>query len=680
MRELRPDLDPQFAELISRSLAKEPDRRPSAEEIARALLPSAPLRVHWPPPGLDRLHGLGWRLLLALGTTAALTIIFFGSLVFAPASPAGTVTTGTLWFAGLGASALATAAAAIAAIALAGRLALLLRWGRASRYPWPVLLDVAIDPRRDTAMLLNARGPFALISEKLRGWLLRFRRIRAAALALMVTAASVGPVGWTLGWFPRSPTGGGRLVADSEIKLLLLPPLVAVLAAVLLALPETIIRRRAHTGGELLRWRRRPLIREEQVRGWLEPTGREPALEGDPRYQWTVALLPAAFAVGIGTALLATLAATLWTTLTAARWTRAAQTAATAFVADASAWRPVTSAARRITLSSRLPGRRRALTQQARDRWYAADTALSARLRSDSATAEWLAAPRASWRLALAAGPPGSVRTALRNDSVQRWLAAWRRVARMRPAPPQWAAGEGTESGPPHFTAGGTTALARLNEAAGLLAFAEGDQPTALTRARENLAVGGLLLADPANGHLAGAVLREARAALFDIGILTGNSRLLVEAEELAAVIPSAGDRAAQHWLGAAFLMADPVDPAGLSMVADSGLPHHMRWTLLRAVADAYCDNAREVLFGVDPRRRDLLNAAGAAAADVPSTEQWVSFIERRLNEWIETPRGKTVSSRVRRRGAARLVGWLGMRGLGNRVAFCGVARASPAP
>ena len=679
VRELRPDLDPQFAELINRSLAKRPDRRPSAEEIARALLPSARLLVQWPPPGLDRLHGLGWRLLLTLGTTAALAIIFFGSLVFAPTSRAGTVTTGTLWFAALGASALATALAAIVAVALAGRLALLLRWGRASRYPWPVLLDVAIDPRRDTALLLNARGPFALVGEKVLGWLLRLRRIRAAALALTVAAASIGPVGWTLGWFAQSSTVEGRLLADSEIKLLLLPPLLAALLAVLVALPEMIVRRRAHAGGALVPWRRRrPLIREEQVRGWLEPTGRQPAPEGDPRRQWTVALLPAVFAVVIGIALLAALAATLWTTLTAARWTRAAQTAATAFVVEASAWRPVSSAARRIAISARLPGRRRTLTQQARDDWHAADHALGARMRNDSATAQWLVTPRASWRVAIAAGPPASVRAALRNDSVRRWLATWRSVARTRPAPLSWAAEDSAESGPQYFTTEGTAALARLNEAAGMVAFAEGNRPTAVTRARENLAVGGVLLADPANGHLAGDVLREARAVLFDIGILTGNSDLLVESEELAAVLPPS-DLAAQHWLGAAFLMADPLDSAALSMVADSGLPHHMRWSLLRAIADGYCGNAREVLLGVDPRRRDLLTAAGAAAADVPSTEQWVRLIERRLDEWIEAPRGKIVSSRVRRRGAARLVAWLGMRGLGNRVAFCGVAHASPA-
>ena len=49
IRSLRPDLDPAFADLITRCLAKDPSDRPSADQIARTLGVARQSLVEWPP-------------------------------------------------------------------------------------------------------------------------------------------------------------------------------------------------------------------------------------------------------------------------------------------------------------------------------------------------------------------------------------------------------------------------------------------------------------------------------------------------------------------------------------------------------------------------------------------------------------------------------------------------------
>jgi serine/threonine protein kinase len=74
VEELRHDLDPEFSALIDQCLKKLPVERPSAEAIARALMPGAAVQVEWPPPGLERLTGRGWRALLRCGIAEGLSL------------------------------------------------------------------------------------------------------------------------------------------------------------------------------------------------------------------------------------------------------------------------------------------------------------------------------------------------------------------------------------------------------------------------------------------------------------------------------------------------------------------------------------------------------------------------------------------------------------------------------
>lgn len=124
--------------------------------------------------------------------------------------------------------------------------------------------------------------------------------------------------------------------------------------------------------------------------------------------------------------------------------------------------------------------------------------------------------------------------------------------------------------------------------------------------------------------------------------------------------------------------MAAPREPVGLTLIGDRTLPPYVRWSVLAAVVDGFCGSAREVLFGVDPGRRETLALAGERAADIPSTEAWAQLIGRRLDEWIETSGGRAVSRRVQRRGFLRVAGWFGFRGFSNRVTFCASAGGLP--
>ncbi len=80
----RPELDPQFADLIDRCLAKHPAARPTAEELTRALLPSLRSVIEWPPPGLEALRGFGERWGRAAALVALTAAAFFLALMMQP--------------------------------------------------------------------------------------------------------------------------------------------------------------------------------------------------------------------------------------------------------------------------------------------------------------------------------------------------------------------------------------------------------------------------------------------------------------------------------------------------------------------------------------------------------------------------------------------------------------------
>jgi hypothetical protein len=256
----RHDLDAEFAALIDRCLAKLPAERPSAEAVARALITEGTGRIEWPPPGLERLTGRGWRALNRAVTTEIFAIVVLAGSRWLTVleSPELIALTGAgliVWFTFL---MLSTGAAS--ADAMTG----LLRGLRAG-YPKDVLIDAALDKRRDAGDLVNGLGVFALVPEGGRRTMIRARRTGAAALLI-----GAGVTGLLLGLW-----GGGWFVAgDVGLTLATAPLLVGWSMRWGMTLEERRVRIRAtrETGGSW--FASTPPIRGELVRGWLDGAGR----------------------------------------------------------------------------------------------------------------------------------------------------------------------------------------------------------------------------------------------------------------------------------------------------------------------------------------------------------------------------------------------------------------------
>ncbi|MEO6068595.1 MAG: serine/threonine-protein kinase [Gemmatimonadota bacterium] len=258
--ELRHDLDPEFAALIDRCLSKLPADRPSAEAIARALMPDQGTQIEWPPPGLDRLTGRGWRALLRAGAAEVLALL---SLALAPSLR--TLEPHQVSVISAAAAVVAFAflmlmAGATASDAMTGMLR-----GLKAGYPRDVLLDAALDKRRDAGDLVNGVGVFALVQEAQRRAMLRARR--AGAATLLAGIAGTGLLSGAL--------GAGLLGNDQTgIAIAALPLTLGLLVRTLITGAERRVRIRAtREAGEPV-FSRTPPIRAELVKGWLEDAGR----------------------------------------------------------------------------------------------------------------------------------------------------------------------------------------------------------------------------------------------------------------------------------------------------------------------------------------------------------------------------------------------------------------------
>ena len=300
VEELRHDLDPEFSALIDQCLKKTPAERPSAEAVARALMPGAATQVEWPPPGLERLTGRGWRALLRCAVAEAVAL---GALGVAPylrkvESPEA---------AALAAAGLVVAfvflmltAGAAAADAMTG----LVRGLRAG-YPRDVLLDAALDKRRDAGDLVNGLGAFALVPESRRREMIVRRRQGAAILMAGISGTGLCLGVWGAALIPRNWQG---LVVAA------LPLLFAYLMRWIVTFPERRVRIRASREAGARWFSATPPIRGELVSGWLEDAGRQAprAATAGERWQLEALTLPWLLLLGPLAALVTTLFAGWW--------------------------------------------------------------------------------------------------------------------------------------------------------------------------------------------------------------------------------------------------------------------------------------------------------------------------------------------------------------------------------
>lgn len=267
--EVRSDVSEELATLIGRCLDKDPERRPSAQEIVHYLNPGDKQVVEWPPPGLSRVRGVGARLVAAVTGTAVAAAVFFGMLAIwpeiailrRPGSEPYLIRSFVL-----GAS-LAIIFGLATIFVFYGLVALQRwRWAAASGYPGWVVGDVLCDSRRDAGSLINGTGDFSFVPGPERRMLLGLRRVRLILQVLTAVLALVGVIRWLTVWL----MAGGTNAAQDVATFWALPLLVLFIVFFALGVPEFRMRRRerikvsGRPSGETM-----PPLKSELVKMWM---------------------------------------------------------------------------------------------------------------------------------------------------------------------------------------------------------------------------------------------------------------------------------------------------------------------------------------------------------------------------------------------------------------------------
>jgi tRNA A-37 threonylcarbamoyl transferase component Bud32 len=273
--ERRPDASEALVSLVARCLAKDPARRPSAEEIVNHLTAEGKHAIEWPPPGLARLRRAGARLAWAMSAMTLTTLAFFGSLALHDAiavrTHASFITAWSFVLAACVVLLLLFAALTIVRLRLVYRLA---RAARASGYPWLIVLQVAIDGWPDTGDLMNGMGMFAFVEAETRTRLLAWRRTVAASAAAAFVLAAASALAWA-GEGVRWMRGELEPAIAPGVALVVVAPVLLVLGiGCVCLLPEFRLRQREGRGRD--RRRTSGAVNAELVRVWLSSVGEAP--------------------------------------------------------------------------------------------------------------------------------------------------------------------------------------------------------------------------------------------------------------------------------------------------------------------------------------------------------------------------------------------------------------------
>jgi class 3 adenylate cyclase len=198
LAQTRRDVDPEFSEIVSRCLAKDPAARPTAHEVALRLGGPSNAVMEWPPPGLDRLVGRGSPALFRVAAWVGVSVLLVTSLMqYTPANSDAT----TLFLTGSTACLASLVLAALAALRLIPVVSAVAAARRAG-FDWETVIDVLADTRGDTGSLLAGTRDYGGLSIRNRRRLALFRRssvllpalTAGLGVMLLIATAVSGPI------------------------------------------------------------------------------------------------------------------------------------------------------------------------------------------------------------------------------------------------------------------------------------------------------------------------------------------------------------------------------------------------------------------------------------------------------------------------------------------------------
>ena len=726
LHSVRPGIDEHLADLVDRCLRKNAADRPTASDVAHSLVPGTRSLLEWPPPGLEALRGRGARLAWRWTSVCVVALLFFAFLhvrptlgsprwaegeqssfwsrlmtptdaVFSDATDRRAVATDALpadatsvWMFLVSVSVGLLMIGVLIAVWYTALLARDARRAARDGYPWPVVFDVAWDRYDDTDTLLNGSGVYALLDAEQRKELLRARRWHAVVSVIMVALGVLAPLLWLVGALRVRGNPQSEIVTLLEFVLMALPLLMGIIALGVLngrTRLATVKRRRSNADGTPMQ--------ADLVTAWLSVAGRgarTPSRFGRGRLA-VLGSVAAAIVLLVLTYVVVVVFIVVFVSTTRLVAGRAkAEQWRTSFLVDST--RPM-----RFSELDTL-ARRSGIPAQGTQPDMEAAHLIVARpyLRANSqpvppALAADIEGGRAvSPDVAAADETPSSVLRIL-ADSVlptepqlrtmeayaqSPWLPVWRRFAASPDYPVMWQYRPGLPGvkylwSVPIMRFAGMKDLAYRNSMAGLLALSKGDVATATLRGRENVAAGRHILN--------GATLLDNLIGLVVIGIGRG---------ELGVVARTTGDKALAEevarlratgirWrtqrissVGLIAMTADPESREAFRYVKQLESPPHFGELMITASV-GFCANARELLFGSDSARANLLHDIAKASGNPRAPE-----LEVLGNRWLSDLRagtldrsGETPEQRRRTFSTLAPLGWIGMRGFRDRARVC---------
>jgi hypothetical protein len=110
----------------------------------------------------------------------------------------------------------------------------------------------------------------------------------------------------------------------------------------------------------------------------------------------------------------------------------------------------------------------------------------------------------------------------------------------------------------------------------------------------------------------------------------------------------------------------------------DYRLHPYERWDMVRGFATSFCTNARELLFGIDPKRFDYLAFLDDRVSPRSRTREWIGFQRERLTGWMNDPAKQLQHENREAAGESSVLDvlrWVGLRDMQARMKYCAALR-----